>query len=346
MKTIRLLTASLIAIVSAFALTSCETDIDLSAEYQDITIVYGLLSQNDSIHSVRISKAFLGDGNALEYAKNYDSMSYFNNLEVSVTESIGSNAIRTFAFIAEPNQTEPGIFDTNQLIYCSTFNMPNDIKDANYGNEKDYTYALKIRNKVTGKEITSTADAVHEFRMTTPREGQRTFDFLSENTQNVKWESGKHGRRYDVFIRFWFEEVFNVTDTTDRYFDWKLGSVRSKTLAGNEELSIPYIPTAFYEIAKMQIPYKDSRENSVTARLVNKVEFTIVASGDALNTYLDVNAPSAGISQDKPEYTNVDNGYGIFSTRFTKVVGITVAAQTEARLMAINGLKFVDKLGN
>lgn len=345
MKSLKLLAATLV-ILTAVTLSSCETDIDLSSEYKDITVVYGLLSQNDSSHALRISKAFLGDGNALEYAKVYDSISYFNNLEVSVTEKLGNASLRTFNFLAEPNQTEPGTFDSEQLIYKSDFKLPSDLRDASYGNEKDYNYTLKIRNKVSGKEITSSADAVHEFRMTTPREGQRTFDFLSDNTQSVKWESAKFGRRYDVFIRFWFEEVFNVTDTTDRYFDWKLGTARAKSLTNKEPMEISYTPTAFYDIARLQIPYKDNKENSVTARLVNKVEFTIVASGDALNTYLDVNSPTGGINQDRPEYSNVVNGYGIFSTRYTKVVGITVAAQTEARLMAISNLKFVDKLGN
>jgi hypothetical protein len=41
------------------AFTSCETDFELNAEWKDITIVYGILNQNDTAHYIRIQKAFL-----------------------------------------------------------------------------------------------------------------------------------------------------------------------------------------------------------------------------------------------------------------------------------------------
>lgn len=38
---------------------SCETDFDINADWKDITVVYGALNQNDSIHYIRIQKLFL-----------------------------------------------------------------------------------------------------------------------------------------------------------------------------------------------------------------------------------------------------------------------------------------------
>ncbi len=93
MKRINFLLIAISFIFPAF-FVACETDIDVTAEYKDITIVYGLLSRNDSVHYLRINKAFLGDGNVMEYVTNADSSSYYDNLEVTLTETTSSGLSR------------------------------------------------------------------------------------------------------------------------------------------------------------------------------------------------------------------------------------------------------------
>lgn len=347
MKRFYLLIASLLVICSGIIVSSCETDIDVSADWKDITVVYGLLSQNDTLHYLKINKAFLGDGNALEYAQLADSSSYFNNLEVSLTEIADDGGSRVFNFdtVHVTNKEEGIFYSDDEIIYKSQFIIPSDLDD------KNYRYDLRVRNKITGKEITSSTNLVKNFDITIPRPGQPTIDFISNNTSTFKWKSGKDGRRYDAFIRFWFEEVLNNNDTIDRYIDWKLGSLKAKNLNGGEEMTLQYSPLALYDISKSLIPRTDNekdgiKESDVRARLTNKVEFTVVVSGDALNTYLDVNSPSSGIVQDRPEYTNIKNGLGLFSSRYTKHNSIQIGAQTEARFLEIEALKFVNKIGN
>jgi hypothetical protein len=339
MKRISLLFISVSLILTGL-LSSCETDIDVTAEYKDITVVYGILSRNDSIHYFRINKAFLGDGNVLEYVTNADSSSYYDNLEVTLTESNSSGPTRTLQFdtIQIDNKEDGTFYGPKQVAYKSEFKIPTG--------DQEYTYSLKVRNKITGKEITSKTSVVKNFDITSPRFGQPTIDFLTDNNFVMKWRSGKNGRRYEPFIRFWFQEVFVGNDTIDRYIDWRLGSAKSKNLNGGEEMTMPYKPTGIYEISKSLIPYKDGREAQVIARYVDRCDFTIAVAGDELNTYMEVNGPTSGITQDRPEYSNIDNGLGLFSSRYTKMISIPVGAPTEARFMQIEGLKFKDKLGN
>ena len=344
MKKPKTLLALLCAFVASSFLLSCESDIDVTAEWKDITIVYGLLNPNDSVHYLKINKAFLGDGNAIEYAKESDSMSYFGNLEVNLTEIYSNGATRTLQFDTVTLQKNPGVFADKQIFYKSAFKMPVLLDD-----DRTVTYKLLVRNKLTGKEVKSETVLVHDFRISSPRPGQPTIDFLTDNSQQVKWQSAPNARRYDVFVRFIFQEVFNQTDTTDRYIDWVLGTTRSNTLKGDEDMVMPYIPTSIYEIAASLIPYTDSqKEASVTSRLVDKVVYTVVASGDELNKYLDINGPTSGIIQDRPEYTNIENGLGLFSTRFENFQNpIMIGAQTEAQFIIRKPqLKFVDKIGN
>lgn len=322
-------------------ITGCETDIDVTAEWKDITVVYGLISQNDTVHYIKINKAFLGDGNAFTYAQIADSSSYGNNIEVKIIEKAMNGSTRTFSCdTTSVYNKEAGIFYyPTQVVYKAAFKVPADV------NSKDYNYSLEIRHKTTGKVISAQTPLVKDFTIETPRPGQTSIDFISENNQRIKWNSAKDGRRYNVTVRFWFDEVVNLYDTTQRYIDWNFSSVKSGTVLGGEPLELLYAPLNFYSICRNLIPYTDNRENAVTSRLVDRAEFRFAVSGDELNTYMEVNEPSTGIVQEKPEYTNVENGIGLFSCRYTKIASVPIGTRTEEKLIAEN-IKFVDKIGN
>jgi len=54
------------------------------------------------------------------------------------------------------------------------------------------------------------------------------------------------------------------------------------------------------------------------------LDFIVDVAGEEFNTYMEVNAPSTGIVQEKPEYTNVKNDkgedeIGIFSCRYYEI---------------------------
>lgn len=340
----------LLILAAAFLFNSCETDFDVSANWSDITVVYGLFSQNDSVHYVKINKAFLGKGNALEYAKEKDSSSYLGQLDVMIIEK--NRAVETRSFVMDTTSIynkEAGIFYApEQLVYKAAFKIPSDYSS------REYTYHLEIRNRRTGKLVTAQTPLIHDFSIEIPRPGQQSINFTAESNQRIKWYSAKNGRRYNVSIRFWFDEVVGASrDTIARYIDWNFGSEKSSSVQGGESIELSYTPVAFFSVCRSQIPYKPGSEideNSVVARLVNRVEFLFAVAGDELNTYMEVNEPSAGIVQDKPDYTNINNGIGLFSCRYLKStespgVKMKVGPTTEERLIK-EDLKFIKKIGN
>lgn len=349
MKRIFLFLISLV--ILPFVFQSCETDFDVTAPWQDITVVYGLISQNDSVHYIKINKAFLGEGNALDYAQNPDSASYGNNLEVTLKETSNGNVLRTFTFdTSSVYNKEPGIFYApGQLVYKSAFKVPADYSS------KELIYHLEIRNKSNGKIITSKTPLINNFAIESPRPGQPVINFATEGSiQRVKWTSAKNGKRYNVSLRFWFDEVIGVSrDTIPRYIDWNFNSIKSSSVQGGEALELQYTPSSFFGICKNLIPYKDGSsvsETEVVSRLVNRVEFLFAVAGDELNTYMEVNEPSSGIVQDKPDYTNIENGIGLFSCRYTRTtetpqVKMRVSPLTIERLISEN-IKFVKKPGD
>ena len=75
-----------ILLVAIVLLTACNDDFSINSEWEDITLVYGLLNSSDSIQYIKINKAFLGEGDVYEMAAVSDSIQYANELNVHLIE--------------------------------------------------------------------------------------------------------------------------------------------------------------------------------------------------------------------------------------------------------------------
>lgn len=74
-----------------------------------------------------------------------------------------------------------------------------------------------------------------------------------------------------------------------------------------------FVQEDFYKNLGYEMSKKDSPD--VKLRSASHIEFIITAGSDDLATFLKVNEPSQTIAQDKPNYSNIQGGYGIFSSR-------------------------------
>ena len=50
-------------LLSLILFSSCETDFNVNADWEEVMVVYGLLDQSQDKQYIRVNKAFLGDGN-------------------------------------------------------------------------------------------------------------------------------------------------------------------------------------------------------------------------------------------------------------------------------------------
>ena len=94
-------------------LFSCSEKIDLIGDFKETAVVYGLLDHSDSLHYVKITRAFIGPGNAVEIAQIEDS-SYFNTVDATIEELDGNNIVRTWILRDTTIENK----DTNGLFYA------------------------------------------------------------------------------------------------------------------------------------------------------------------------------------------------------------------------------------
>jgi hypothetical protein len=306
---------SFITIVSIF-LISCSTDVDNYADYEDITIVYGLLEPESDTTWIKITKAFLGPGNALLIAQNPDSSNYADKLDARLIKKKGTNEEIIQLDTLTINHKRPGdsiFYYPNQLMYYTA--SPIDPAAA-------YTLEIFRGNEL----VTSTTPIVQSYPVIFPT---NRINFHLTAGGQIRWNSGKNGKRYEVNIVFHYRELHpGNPDTLDKTMNWRLGSRKSMRLEGGEDMDIQYIGEDFYKRLGQQL---DDVLN--VKRWAGPVDVVIATAADDLNTYLEVNAPSNSIVQEVPEYTNISNGVGIFSSRFTKVQRYQLAVGSEIKLV-------------
>lgn len=317
--------------------TSCESDFDLTADYQENTIVYGLLSQNDTVHYLRITKAFLGDGDALIYASIPDSSSYGTDIEVKMIETTESGIQRTLFFdtVTIHNKEEGVFYAPDQLMY----------KTEAILDEKS-SFQLLITNKITGKEVKSSTNLIYDLKLSRPpsiNNNPPRLDFKRDtfSIQKIEWSSAINGRLYQPALRFYFKEVNLASDTILRRVDWIFSQMVSEGLKGGEKMVLEFRSEDFFRLCENQIPYSDpDKENDVNQRLADHFDIEFIVVGDEFKTYLDVNGPTTGLLLERPSYTNIENGLGLFSSRFTKIWYTRVGDNIKADLMNKTNLHF------
>lgn len=329
----------LMALPLLLSFDSCTTDFDVTADYKDIAVVYGILSQNDSVHFIRINKAFLGEGNALEYAQNPDSSSYGANIDVTLEEVAenGISNLMTLDTITLSNKDSGTFSYPGHLVY--TLKASLNPKSA---------YKLNIRNRRSGSEVTSSTKLVQNFSVTKPTSGTKSLNFKKATTtsQKFEWISAVNGRLYQPVIVFYFKETSAPGDTIIRSVEWPLSSRKSISLDGGDNMQVEYFNSDFYKICNSKVPYPDaSKEESVLGRKADHLELIFTVAGDDLSTYLDVSEPSTGVLMEKPEYSNIINGLGVFSARFRKILLYQLSTDTQLDLWNSTELKFVKPLG-
>lgn len=307
---------------------ACETDVDVNAEWKEITIVYGLLSQNEQEHYFRINKAFLG-GNALEIAKIADSSSYNGKLQVNLQGiNLSNEVVQTIAFDTTTiSNKDTGVFyNPYMLVYKGTGDL-----------NPELTYKLNVKNTVSGKEVSASTHLIEDFHISQPPSGGKA-TFRRDFTTMFSWGNAQYAKRYEPVIRFHYYEVpAGTIDTVTRYIDWVLPTQNADDITGNGNQEIDVSNNGFYDFIKNNV--KPAEYNGV--RLAGTVDFIVTAGGEEYDTYLRVNGPSYSLVQDRPEYTNVENGYGLLSSRFKVIKNRRLHPLCEDEILLL-GVGFIE----
>ncbi|MBZ0207137.1 MAG: DUF4249 domain-containing protein [Flavobacteriales bacterium] len=288
--------------IAGVVLSACNSDLDITAPYKENTIVYAMLDKDSSTQYVKINKAFLGPGDAFTYAQVPDSTEYTDDqLQAVVQEVKNGNVVNTYALHDTLLPHDPGIFagPLHKLYY---FNASLD---------SSATYRFEATAK--GNHVSAQTSIVAKINPTGAILSQPLRLIAVGGgyaTQTIRWNSSENGKRYDVSYRFRWDDV-EGNDTIPRSFTQSLGSYVSNGLGGGEAMEAPMDGETFFQT----VGYRAGDSPNVTRRIYRGVDILWAVAGPDLHLYLQLNSPISGLVEDRPTYTNVTDGYGLFSTR-------------------------------
>ena len=314
--------------VSAILLFNrCSTDVDIYSDYKDITIVYGLVDRSDDTIWLKVTKAFLGSGNALTFAQNPDSSNYPYKLDIELTGIKNGSEIQKLIFdtITIKNK-RPGdsiFYYPNQLMYYA---VPSS------GLNSQAVYHLSIQTNTN--KITAATSVIPDFPINYPV-SRINFKYDKE----VEWKSAVNGKRYEVGFTFHYRELWpNSTDTLDKTVSWSLGVKKSANTDGDESMSVPYTGNQFYSILDNTL-----EKDPYVKRWAGNLDVNIAVGSQDFDTYYEINNASGGMLEEAPQFSNIvgDNALGLFASRHFVTKPLKLSVNTERTLVNDYNLGFI-----
>jgi hypothetical protein len=311
-------------------LSSCETDFDVTGDWEEIPVVYGILDKNDATHYIRVNKAYLGDEDAFVMAQENDSIN-FSNLTVRLIElnATSGAAVDSFELDSTYVNLENGIFG-------NPGSQKQQLWKTNEALDPTRNYRVRVINNYTGHVVTSETPIVKSFTVSQPSASpQSKISFIGNNdaysSYSVKFAPAGNGKVYEVTIVFYYREIMTNApfDTTHHEIRWK----QSQYVAdGNESVIQINIEgeNFFSYVGSVVGPIPANYKRLIGRGLVDTepdgnaddhIDIFINVGGEELYNYIEINKPAAsGVLLDKPVYTNIENGLGIFSSRTSNSV--------------------------
>ena len=292
---------------------SCSTDIDLNADYKDITVVYGLLDKNTEHQYIKVNKTFLGNAAVADMAQVSDSFIY-KTANVSLIKYHNDNYVETINFeYCDTIKKDEGFFANDKnVIYISNDSIITSAEEKNL-DEYSYKLIVKIPNK---PEVSAETKLVSDVKLMPPISTRTEIIFYNYGTKKyidptLKFRSAKNALLYEIYVEMaYYEKEYGSTDYNLKKIYWQQLNKRSTSIDGDENIDATISGGGFYSYF-----HNNLSGTNIEERVFYSLRFYFVTAGEILTKYIDLTTPDYGLVQEKPSFTNVENGWGLFSSR-------------------------------
>ncbi len=283
--------------------TSCDNELDLIEDYQDIPVVYGILTLPDSDQYFRVEKGFIDPTtSALEIAQISDSL-YYQNAIVSIKDELTGDVYvcERVDGAQEGLPRDPGIFatDPNTLYKISADDFQPIAGQA---------YTLQLQRNEGDSLVTATTIMAEEPVIVRPSQtGTATLDFNYLIPTAVRWRGTENTGLFDLYFDLKYKER-----NTELGGDFENKSVRWNVLTNYEDELYEIEGIAFYNFLASAL-----ETNPNLVRRFQDIDMVLSVGGDEIREYVRIGQANSGLtsSQDAPVFTNLSEGRGLFSSR-------------------------------
>jgi Domain of unknown function (DUF4249) len=324
-RTIIALAAS--AAVTFLTLTRCSNDFDLTANWEEIPVVYGILSPSDTAHYVRIEKAFLDkERSAFEVAQIADSLYFAPNTITVFLERVSTG--QEYQLTRVDGNLEGHV--RNSGPFATTPNWLYKIKNSAIpgGLRVQERYRIIIRRADGKPDITGETIMPDESTLLSPNMSNTPprMNFFPRTNATYRWAHDVNSVYFDLAISIRYREENSVGATVARdTLLWRPGQAILAESAQSTKFTTS--GESFYTFLSQNIqPAAQDR-----TRFFDRCEVVITGGGREIFDFIQVNQANGGLTGAEiiRTYSNMSEGYGIFSGRtVSRFPGIRIWEET------------------
>ncbi|MFT5054811.1 MAG: hypothetical protein ACI9FU_000799 [Granulosicoccus sp.] len=327
----KLLSLGLIAAFIGFQ--GCSTDFEVTGDYTEFSVVYGLLDVNNNPsnggtgHNIRVQKAFLGEIDAAIMASTPDS-SYFpvEDLMVTLTEYDAEGDAKNHFVLSDimidgkDTTGGYGFFGPDQRVYHTDENLVGG-----------FDYELLVHNTHTGYRDSATVKLLdpEDVRFLAPNAGQSqriTFQPYNPVTEyrptTFRFNNPLGVKTGELWLRLHYREMLNSNPgtVTAKFVDLKVAGFTFDDEDDLNQFQFALDGESFYRsVANALDPIAGQRTIGLqehTNGFSDDLQLYVYIGGVDLYDYISINAPStSGALTDNISYSNMSVGKGMFSSR-------------------------------
>lgn len=319
-------------LASLAVVNACSSDVELYADYKDVAIIYAMLDHRSDTNFVKITRAFCGTNDdpidASEVALIYDSSNYPGKLDTRIIELrsvYGGSYESTDREIILDTMTlhnkEEGVFYApDQKVYYTT-------ESLNSGsNGQKYKYRL-IVVKPNGDTVTAATKMIgnEELSITT---NKVVFQMSPTNdVEKAYFKIESETGLFEIGMQFNYLEQHEGQEMKRKHISRSFGSSDVLHLGG-DYYCVEYSLNWLFNTLAIAIDgdtIADLNHPNVV-RYVDDFVISASAAGEDLYNYYAANqAQQSNLAGFVSVYSNIDGGYGLFSSRTTvkKVVNMS-----------------------
>ena len=305
-----------VAFLTIILLFSCNTDLDINADYKDITIVYGILDKNSDYQYIKINKAFLGEIASTQMAQVSDSVLY-KKADVSLIKSKNGNYIKTINFnYTDTIKKNTGIFANDKNIIYVTDEKIIEESELNDINDFKYKLVVKIPNKeIVSSETVLISDIEKKTDSLNKIDDVNLYKSLGFNSghyylYNLKFINADNAYITEVFVQCFFYNKYENLYLLDSTIFKLGGNTITHSPNFNQELIFTFNGKEFYN--KLHEKLKNS---VVTKRYFYCIRFGFLSAGRGLSDYIEQTSLNYSEANNWQAFSNITNGYGVFSSK-------------------------------
>lgn len=339
MKNQRLAFTGFIFWTSLF-ISACDNNLDINGKYIEKKVVWGLLDAGLDTNYLRINKSFLDESSSAYYLASDPDNLYYGKEDLEVyLEEWKFGAFRKRLEVQYVDGDSLGIVKEEGVFAAS----PNILYRVLASLDTFATYKLFIVDNATQDTIRSETNLVHSFSAFYPTKTGSHIDFTDTSKITYMCHSAVNGKLYELWMHFNYLEI-NIAsgDSTMKTIKWQIfENIEADNINGSGIISFSLNRSSFFNFLSGEID-PDPDVN----RIFSSMDFYWYAGGiEIYDQYLNILA-NLGINEEyiSPEYTNIEGGLGLFSSRYILIVPDVLLANETIDTIACgditSGLRF------